>query len=113
MRCIPGTDDGTDRIPFAAGKGLRFFRTGGGHVPSIRDRAQADSMSVVTTQIFQNPLANEEESSRLRQVATRHGLSGDALIRLVSESRKEARDRRRRLSDARLSELIRDLGGTS
>lgn len=50
------------------------------------------------------------ETARLKEIASRHGLSGDGLVQLVAEARSEARDRRRRLPIPRLEEIVRELG---
>lgn len=54
--------------------------------------------------------SRRSESERLRRIAAQHGLDVDAFERLISESRNEARNRRRRLPDARLEELVNELG---
>jgi hypothetical protein len=50
------------------------------------------------------------EETRLRQIAARHALSQDGLVKFVADVRSHARNRRRRLADGQIEQLVRDLG---
>jgi hypothetical protein len=52
----------------------------------------------------------EDESLTLQSIARRHGLSEDALVRFVANTRQNARSRRRRISDSQIIEAVRELG---
>ena len=56
------------------------------------------------------PTTATDETSRLQAIARRHDLSPDGLVDLVADIRRNARNRRRRLSDNQIETLISDLG---
>jgi hypothetical protein len=56
---------------------------------------------------------SDDEAIQILLIARHHGLPSEGLLRLISEARTEARNRRRRLPDARLEELVAELGRPS
>ena len=60
-----------------------------------------------TTALDTSPV---DETTRLRLIASRHGLSEEGLVEFVADIRRHARSRRRRLSDSQIEALVRDLG---
>lgn len=75
-------------------------------LPSSGSRAKVATMTVQPS----TPTDPIDEGTRLRAIAARHGLSGEGLVDLVADIRRQARNRRRRLSDSQIETLIRDLG---
>jgi hypothetical protein len=72
-------------------------------------RAKVDVMTTRNLASATPPAA--DEASRLRRIAARHGLSEDSLVEFVADTRRQARNRRRRLSDAQIEALVASLGG--
>jgi hypothetical protein len=60
-----------------------------------------------TTDLDTSPV---DETTRLRRIASRHGLSEEGLVEFVADIRRHARNRRRRLSDSQIEALVSDLG---
>jgi len=57
------------------------------------------------------PRPQSDETARLRRIAAGHGLSEDGLVEFVAETRRRARNRRRRLSDSQIEGLVDGLRG--
>lgn len=56
------------------------------------------------------PTHADIENARLHRIAARHGLPAEGFEHLVTQSRAIARERRRRLSDDQLDDLIQQMG---